>query len=66
MSALLMGRVAHAKYIHDFIEATTKGVIGIRRTVFMLADIGLILPLYEPWVNILMNRDGAALSGGGL
>ena len=65
MSALV-GRVAHAKRIHDFIEAATKGVIGIRRVVFMLADIGLIFPLYEPWVNILMNRDSAALPGGGL
>lgn len=63
MSAL-MGRVAHAKRIHDFIEAAAKGVIGIRRAVFMLADISLIFPLYEPWVNILMNRDSTALSGG--
>lgn len=62
----LMGRVAHAKYIHDFIEAAAKGVIGIRRAVFMLADISLIFPLDEPWANILMNRDSTALSGGGL
>ena len=54
MSAL-MGRVAHAKCIHDFIEAAAKGVIGIRRAVFMLADVSLIFPLYEPWVNILIN-----------
>lgn len=54
MSAL-MGCVVHAKCIHDFIEAATKGIIGIRRTVFMLADIGLIFPLDEPWVNILVN-----------
>lgn len=55
MSAL-MGCVAHAKCIHDFIEAAAKGVIGIRRTVFLLADIGLIFPLYEPWVNFLVNH----------
>lgn len=55
MSAL-MGRVAHAKCIHDFIEASAKGVIGIRRSVFLLADIGLLLALYEPWVNILVNH----------
>lgn len=54
MSAL-MGRVAHAKRIHDFIEASAKGVIGIRRSVFLLADIGLIFTLDEPWVNILVN-----------
>ena len=65
MSAL-MGRMAHTKCIHDSIEAAAKGVIGIRRAGFMLADIGLILPLYEPGVNIFMNRDSTALSGGGL
>lgn len=54
MSAL-MGRVAHAERIHDFIKAAAKGVIGIRRAVFMLADIGLIFPLYEPGVNIFVN-----------
>ena len=62
----LMNGVIHFESGHDSIKAAAKGVIGIRRAVFMLADICLILPLHEPWVNILVNRHSTSLSGGGL
>lgn len=62
----LMNGVIHFESGHDSIKAAAKGVIGIRRTIFMLADIYLILPLHEPWVNILVNRYSTPLPGGGL
>ena len=61
----LMRRVIHPERGHDSIKAAAKGVIRIRRAIFMLADIGLIFPLYEPWVNLLINWDSPALPGGG-
>lgn len=38
----LMNGVIHFESGHDSIKAAAKGVIGIRRAVFMLADICLI------------------------
>ena len=60
----LMNGVIHFESVHDSIKAAAKGVIGIWRPVFMLADISLTFPLHEPWVNILVNRHSATLSGG--
>ena len=62
----LMNGVIHFESGHDSVKAAAKGVVSIWRAVFMLADICLILPLHEPWVNILMNRNSTPLPGGGL
>ena len=65
MPALMRGML-HPKVGHDSVEPSAKGVIGIWRPVFMLADISLTFPLHEPWVNILVNRHSTSLPGGGL
>ena len=59
----LMNGVIHFESGHDSIKAAAKGVVGIRRAVFMLADICLILPLHEPWVNILVSHPTAKAGG---